>query len=184
LVPGFGKLNKKYLKKFDRPHKQILYCKDVKQTESKMNNPLYDNLFGVHAENDDPFLYLIDGKTITYRQFLAASGRIANTLVGKGLEPGDCVAIQVEKSPEMLNIYAACAQAGLVFLPLNPSYTVDELKYFIENSEARLIICDEKNKDDLTTIAQKFDILIETLNQDSTGSIIEKAKSSPEDLKR
>ena len=147
-----------------------------------MKNPLYDNLFGVHAENDDPFLYLIDGKTITYRQFLAASGRIANTLVGKGLEPGDCVAIQVEKSPEMLNIYAACAQAGLVFLPLNPSYTVDELKYFIENSEARLIICDEKNKDDLTTIAQKFDILIETLNQDSTGSIIEKAKSSPEDF--
>ena len=147
-----------------------------------MKNPLYDNLFGVHAENDDPFLYLIDGKTITYRQFLAASGRIANTLVGKGLEPGDCVAIQVEKSPEMLNIYAACAQAGLVFLPLNPSYTVDELKYFIENSEARLIICDEKNIDDLTTIAQKFDILIETLNQDSTGSIIEKAKSSPEDF--
>ena len=98
-----------------------------------MNNPLYDNLFGVHSENDDPFLYLLDGKIITYRQFLAASERIANSLVKEGLKPGDCVAIQVEKSPEMLNIYAACAQAGLVFLPLNPSYTVDELKYFIEN---------------------------------------------------
>ena len=114
-----------------------------------MNNPLYDNLFGVHSENDDPFLYLLDGKTITYRQFLATSGKIANALVEMGLEPGDCVAIQVEKSPEMLNIYAACAQAGLVFLPLNPSYTVAELEYFIENSEARLIICDEKNKEDL-----------------------------------
>ena len=86
-----------------------------------MNNPLYDNLFGVHSENDDPFLYLLDGKIITYRQFLAASGRIANSLVEEGLKPGDCVAIQVEKSPEMLNIYAACAQAGLVFLPLNLS---------------------------------------------------------------
>ena len=111
-----------------------------------MNNPLYDNLFGVHSENDDPFLYLLDGKTITYRQFLATSGRIASALVELGLEPGDCVAIQVEKSPEMLNMYAACAQAGLVFLPLNPSYTVAELEYFIENSEARLIICDKKRK--------------------------------------
>ena len=147
-----------------------------------MNNPLYDNLFGVHSENDDPFLYLLDGKIITYRQFLAASGRIANSLVEEGLKPGDCVAIQVEKSPEMLNIYAACAQAGLVFLPLNPSYTVDELKYFIENSEARLIICDEKNRNDLAIIAQELEVIIETLNSNSTGSIIDKAASSPEEF--
>ena len=145
-----------------------------------MNNPLYDNLFGVHSENDDPFLYLLDGKTITYRQFLATSGRIASALVELGLEPGDCVAIQVEKSPEMLNIYAACAQAGLVFLPLNPSYTVAELEYFIENSEARLIICDEKNREDLNTITQKLGVLVETLNSNSTGSIINQAASSPE----
>ena len=154
----------------------------MERTESKMNNLLYDKLFGVHLENDAPFLYLLDGQTITYRKFLATSRRIANTLVEMGLEPGCCVAIQVEKSPEMLNIYAACAQAGLVFLPLNPSYTVDEVKYFIENSEARLIICDEKNKKDLTTIAQKLGVLVETLNSNSTGSIIDKAASSPEDF--
>ena len=147
-----------------------------------MNNPLYHNLFGVHSENDEPFLFLLDGQTITYRKFLAKSRQIANSFFELGLEPGDCIAIQVEKSPEMLNIYAACAQAGLVFLPLNPAYKVDELKYFIENSEARLIICDEKNKKDLTTIAQKLDVLVETLNSNSTGSIIDKAASSPEDF--
>jgi len=99
------------------------------------------------------------------------------------LKPGDCVAIQVEKSPEMLNIYAACAQAGLVFLPLNPTYTVDEIEYFIENSGSRLIICNEKNKEGLTVIAKNLSVLIETLNSDSTGSIIDKANSSSEDFK-
>ena len=83
----------------------------------------------------------------------------------------------------MLNIYAACAQAGLVFLPLNPSYTVTELEYFIENSEARLIICDKKNKEDLSTIAQKIGVLVETLNSNSTGTIMDRAASSPEDFK-
>ena len=145
-----------------------------------MSNPLYDKLFGVHSENDDPFLYLLDGQIITYRQFLVLTRKIANTFIEIGLRPGDCVAIQVKKSPEMLNIYAACAQAGLVFLPLNPDYTVDELKYFMENSEARLIICDEKNKKDLVTIAQKLGVIVETLNSNSTGSIIDKAASSPE----
>lgn len=150
---------------------------------SKMNNPLYDNLFGVHSTNDDTFLYLINGQTVTYRNFLANSRRIANTLVNLGLNPGDCVAIQVEKSPEMLNIYAACAQAGLVFLPLNPTYTVEEIKYFIENSGARLLICDKKNKEGLTYIAKKLSVLIETLNSDSTGSIITKTSSSSDDFK-
>ena len=148
-----------------------------------MNNPLFNNLFGVHLKNDAPFLYLLDGQIITYRKFLVKSAKIANTLTEMGLKPGDCVAIQVEKSPEMLNIYAACAQAGLVFLPLNPSYTVDELKYFIENSEARLIICDQKNKKDLKIIAEDLNILIETLNNNSTGSIIDKTNSAPEYFK-
>ena len=145
-----------------------------------MNNPLYDNLFGVHSTNDDTFLYLLNGQTITYRNFLASSRRIANTLVDLGLKPGDCVAIQVEKSPEMLNIYAACAQAGLVFLPLNPNYTVDEIKYFIEDSGSRLIICHERNKEELAYIFQKLDVKIETLNSNSTGSIIDKSNYSIE----
>ena len=142
-----------------------------------MINPLFDNLFGEHVENDDPFLYLLDGQIITYKNFLKLSAKISNAFLDLGLTPGDCVAIQVQKSPEMLNIYAACAQAGLVFLPLNPSYTVEELEYFIENSEARLIICDELNKEPLGQIARQLDVSIETLNADGTGSII--ARSLP-----
>ena len=64
-----------------------------------MINPLFENLFGAHAENDDPFLYLLNGKTITYKKFLKLSGKIANTFFYLGLNPGDCVAIQVQKSP-------------------------------------------------------------------------------------
>jgi len=140
-----------------------------------MINPLFDNLFGAHTESDDPFLYLLNGQIITYKKFLELSAKISNAFFDLGLMPGDCVAIQVQKSPEMLNIYAACAQSGLVFLPLNPSYTVDELEYFIENSEARLIICDESNKGALVHIAKKLDISLETLNADATGSIIDKS---------
>ena len=140
-----------------------------------MTNPLFDNLFGAHTENDDPFLYLLNGQIITYKKFLELSAKISNAFFDLGLTPGDCVAIQVQKSPEMLNIYAACAQSGLVFLPLNPSYTVDELEYFIENSEARLIICDEANKGALVHITKKLGISIETLNADATGSIIDKS---------
>ena len=52
-----------------------------------MSNPLYDKLFKVHSENDDPFLYLLNGKIITYRQFLAQTRKISNTLIEIGLRP-------------------------------------------------------------------------------------------------
>ena len=102
-------------------------------------NPLYDGLFGRHAGKTTPFLHLLDGSTITHQDFLSRAAQIANAMLQLKLKPGDRVAAQIEKSPEALALYAAWAQAGLVFLPLNTAYTIDELAYFLENSGASLI---------------------------------------------
>lgn len=145
-----------------------------------MANPLYDGLFGLHAGKTTPFLHLPDGRKLTHAEFLATSAQIANVTATLGLKPGDRVAAQVEKSPEALMLYAACAQAGLVFLPLNTAYTVDELRYFIENSGAALIVCDGANAGSLREMAAGLGAQIETLNADGSGSLTDKAAAQPE----
>ena len=107
-----------------------------------MTNPLYDTLFGAHAGRDAPFLYLDDGRIVTYDAFVRRAAQLAHAITGFGVEPGDRVAVQVEKCVDMLALYAACAQAGAVFLPLNTAYTPAELGYFVENSEALLFVGD------------------------------------------
>lgn len=144
-----------------------------------MANPLYDGLFGIHAGKTTPFLHLPDGQTLTHQDFLETAARIANVIVQKGLTPGDRVAVQVEKSPECLALYAACAQAGLVFLPLNTAYTVDELSYFIENSGAALIVCDDKKADSLSKLAHDLGTQTATLNADGSGSLMAQAADMP-----
>lgn len=141
-----------------------------------MANPLYDRLFGIHAGKVTPFLHLPDGQTISHQQFLETSSRIAHVTREIGLKPGDRVAAQIEKSPEALALYAACAQAGLIFLPLNTAYTVDELQYFIENSSASLIVCDGSNAENLAPIATTLGSRIETLNGDGSGSLMDRAR--------
>ncbi len=141
-----------------------------------MANPLYDGLFGIHAEKTTAFLYLPNGQVITHRDFLATSAQIAHVTAQIGLKPGDRVAVQVEKSAEALALYAACAQAGLVFLPLNTAYTVDELSYFIENSGASLIVCDGGSADQLGIVAKDLNAKIETLNSDGGGSLMDQAR--------
>ncbi|WP_136636023.1 malonate--CoA ligase [Pseudooceanicola onchidii] len=144
-----------------------------------MANPLYDTLFGGHQGKTAPFLHLPDGGTVSYADFLAMGARIANVMTGLGLAAGDRVAVQVEKSPQALALYAACAQAGLVFLPLNTAYTVEELRYFIENSGASLIVCDARSKDALSPIATDLGARIETLNADGGGSLTDQAQTQP-----
>ena len=140
-----------------------------------MNNPLYDRLFGIHAGKHTPFLYSPDGKTLSHADFLDMAARIANALTGYGLEPDDRVAVQVHKSPEALAVYAACVQAGLIFLPLNTAYTTDELEYFIENSGAKLVISDAASHAGLEPIVQEQGARLETLNADGSGSLMRRA---------
>ncbi|MBO9413179.1 MULTISPECIES: malonyl-CoA synthase [unclassified Ruegeria] len=140
-----------------------------------MSNPLYDRLFGIHAGKDTPFLHLSNGQTVTHADFLDIAARLANALIGYELEPGDRVAVQVEKSPEALALYAACAQAGLIFLPLNTGYTTAELQYFIENSEAALVVCDDAKSKGLAPIAAGQNARLETLNADGSGSLMRRA---------
>ncbi len=144
-----------------------------------MANPLYDTLFGRHAGKDTPFLHLPNGTTLTHQGFLEIAAGIANVLTANGLVPGDRVAVQIEKSPEALAVYAACAQAGLVFLPLNTAYTVEELTYFIENSGASLVICDDRKAPGLSAIAESLEAKLLTLNGDGSGTLMDNAALQP-----
>lgn len=137
-----------------------------------MANPLYDALFGCHANNAETFLILPDGQEMSYRAFVAQAAGFAQAITDLGLVAGDRLAFQVEKSPQALALIAGCIQAGVVFLPLNTGYTVDELRYFIENSGAKLVVCDVAKSGQIETIG----VPVATLNADGTGSLPEQAK--------
>jgi malonyl-CoA/methylmalonyl-CoA synthetase len=145
-----------------------------------MANPLYDRFFGRHSGSTRPFLYRADGGVITYAGFLRLAAQYAHVLSRQGLGPGDRLAAQVEKSPQALALYAACVQAGIVFLPLNTAYTRDELAYFIENSGARLVVCDGFNLGTLGPMVSDLGGKVETLDADGAGTLSDKAKGMAE----
>jgi len=145
-----------------------------------MTNPLFDTLFGCHAGQKTPFIHLPDGMTINHDDFLRLTARFANALTKLGLNAGDRVTVQIGKSPEAVAIYAACAQAGLVFLPLNTAYTPDEVGYFVENSGARIFICDSTRSAMLCPVAQASGALLETLDGDGSGSLRDLADTMPD----
>lgn len=89
----------------------------------------------------DPGRVWIEGSA-TYAQLLDETGRLANSLLSLGLKKGDRLLLQVEKCEAVLSLYLACLRSGVIFLPVNPGYTVAETAHFLQDAEPALAICD------------------------------------------
>ncbi len=105
-------------------------------------NYLFDLIAQKISDPEKTFIETDSGAKISYRQMLSASARYANALVAAGVEPGDRVAVQMEKSPAVLFIYLACLRAGAIFLPLNTAYTPHEVGYFLGDARPKVFVCD------------------------------------------
>lgn len=147
-----------------------------------MTNPLFDKLFGKHAGKDTPFLMLSGGAVLSHHAFLKTAARFANTIRHLGLEAGDRLALQVDKSPEALAVYAACVQSGVVFLPLNTGYTADEIDYFVDNAGAKLVLCSPDKYEVLKPVTDRHKAGLETMDGEGGGSFTEIAQNQPDNF--
>ena len=147
-----------------------------------MSNPLYDALLAPHRDSDATFITLPDGGHIKYRPFHDRVLQVARALAQCGLHPGDRLALQVEKSVAALEIYGACIASGIIFLPLNNAYTVDEIGYFLNDATAALFICDPARVEQFASVAKASGTQLMTLSADNTGSFSTLAAGVPADF--
>jgi malonyl-CoA/methylmalonyl-CoA synthetase len=131
-----------------------------------MPNPLHDALFAPLAGADRPFLHLPDGSVMRAGAFHDLCARTAAAMAACGVTPGERVAVQVDKSAAALALYGGAVMAGAVFLPMNTAYTPAEVAYFVQDAEARLLICDPASAAALAGIAPR----LETLDAGGGGS--------------
>ncbi len=136
--------------------------------------------FERHA--DDELLCTGDGASLTWSDVDLRSAAISSLLGSLGIEPGDRVSVQVEKSPESLCLYLACLRGGFVFHPLNMAYTTAELEYFLNNAEPAAVICDPEREAAIKDIADAAGArFVFTLDGDGNGTLAERANQAAPD---
>ncbi len=145
-----------------------------------MSGNLFDLIRSRIADHGATFIETPDGSRITYSDMLRETGKLANILVLRGVEPGDRIAVQTEKSPQALFLYLAAARTGAVYLPLNTAYMFAELDYFIGDAEPAMIVCDPAKRAGVAELAVKHKVLsVDTLDADGRGSLSEAARAAP-----
>ena len=139
------------------------------------NANLYACLAGRFPEDPGKrrFAVLPDGRSYSYADLDTVSAQFANALISLGVQPGDRVAAQVEKSVEALMLYLGTLRAGGVFLPLNTAYTGAELGYFLGDAEPRVFVCDPARSEALGPIAAEAGARLETMGGYRPGELPE-----------
>lgn len=143
-----------------------------------MSSHLFAEIARRNGDLSRLFLEMPDGRRLTYGDTFAAAARYANALRARGVAVGDRVAVQVEKSPEMLLLFLGCVRAGAIFLPLNTAYTLAELDYFIGDAEPAMVVCDPGKREGIQEIGARHGVkAVETLDASGQGSLADLARA-------
>ncbi|GAA3063602.1 MULTISPECIES: AMP-binding protein [Actinomycetes] len=141
--------------------------------------PMADDFTPIHRsfeaqaarQPEKVLFHLPDGGTLTYAETEHTVRRIAARLLADGVQPGDRVAAQVQKSPEALALYLATLRVGGVFLPLNTAYTGTEMDYFIGDAEPRVLVCSPEREQEHAARGGE-QLIVETLGTAGDGTLL------------
>jgi amino acid adenylation domain-containing protein len=96
-------------------------------------------LFREQAEKSPDHIALIGkDRSITYRELEKQSDFISAELMEKGFQPGDIAAIDVDRSFYMLYGILGILKAGGVYLPVEPDYPEERIRYMLVDSGAKV----------------------------------------------
>lgn len=95
-------------------------------------------------------------RQMSFSEYNTRANRLANGLLGLGLEKGDRIAVISCNCLEFMEIYASVAKAGLVAVPINWRLAGKDIEYIVNNSDAKAIIVGDEFVGNVNSVKDKF----------------------------
>lgn len=86
---------------------------------------------------------VFEGKGFSYQTLDEASNRMARFLQSQGVGPGSIVGVCLERNIDMLTALLGVFKSGGAYLPLDPEYPKERIRYMLSNSQASLLLTEE-----------------------------------------
>jgi len=102
------------------------------------------------------------GRKVSYKELRDQIDRFATALHDLGVKKGDKVALLLLNSPQFIIAYMGALKAGATLTAISPVYVGSEIKYQLEDSGARMIVCLDILYDNVEKSGVKLDAVILT----------------------
>ncbi|WP_326841142.1 amino acid adenylation domain-containing protein [Streptomyces sp. NBC_01558] len=80
------------------------------------------------------------GQVLTYRALDERANRLARHLGERGVGPGALVAVCLDHGPDLVCALLGVLKSGAAYVPLDPSYPAERLRYMVGDSAAPVVI--------------------------------------------
>ncbi len=85
-----------------------------------------------------------EGEKLTYAELNARANQLAHHLRGQGVGPEIVVGLYVERTPDMVIGILGILKAGAAYVPIDPSYPRERIAYLLSDSEAPVLLTQER----------------------------------------
>ncbi|MCY8542057.1 bacitracin non-ribosomal peptide synthetase BacA [Bacillus haynesii] len=85
---------------------------------------------------------VFEDQKLTYRQLNEKANQVARLLREKGVKPDTLVGIMMERSSDMITAILGVLKAGGAYLPIDPEYPLERMRYMAFDSQVKVIISD------------------------------------------
>jgi|AntRauTorcE11897_2_1112592.scaffolds.fasta_scaffold00406_3 aspartate racemase len=106
---------------------------DYKRAIDKIGKAQPDSIALVH-----------DGTSWTYEKLFSRVDKLSAHLQSIGILPNDIIGVYTDRNPEMIIGVLAILKAGATFLPLDPKYPEERIRFMVGDTETKLILSQEK----------------------------------------
>ena len=125
---------------------RIVHHQNQTSVSGDLNGTVTDQVFRQVLLTPDLPALVTREVTISYRAMGMKIDTITSNLLRLGVEKGTPVGIHLENSPAMIMCILAIFRAGGVYVPLDPYYPVERLRYVIEKTRTRFLVVDKERQ--------------------------------------
>jgi amino acid adenylation domain-containing protein len=96
------------------------------------------------AATPDAIAVIVEDQQLTYRALNARANQLARALRTAGVGPDGLVGLFMERSLELVVGMLAVLKAGGAYLPLDPGYPAERLRFMLDDSQAAVVLTQDR----------------------------------------
>lgn len=131
------------------------------------NKPVHQFVSENAAAYPDKIALSFKDKSLSYKILNERANQLAHFLIKSEVQPGDSIALAIDRSEELLISLLAIMKTGAFYIPVDPEYPIKRIEYMLSDSATRVLISSEKYKDKFAKEGIK-EIILEDIKDELT----------------
>lgn len=95
-------------------------------------------------KSPDSIAVVCGAERLSYRELNAKADQLADHLRARKVQPEELVGLCVERSPNLVVGLLGILKAGAAYVPLDPTYPPERLRFMLEDSQLRLLLTERE----------------------------------------